>query len=1297
MSFNSTPYKSRPPPGQLGSTPFRSSSASKFRSSLVPTSRPSPARTPNPLPKPSKISNGARDLFRTSTPRTQRTTEFAPDLPAEATRLPASVRKFAPRKSVSSGMSNTASTEPFTMRIPSPDPDLTGQIVAQSVPDDPKRTGSVYADQFLARKCPSHFDELQRRQFFCILDLRRLKYAADEIFAKKDWKLNILNFAKEYEKSRGLIMLRYGLYEFKNVKPSSEVLKKWRAAHGLPSEPEEDQFSSPNRQRAGAAASTKRKAEEDLMPRDTTLMTSNANQNKRRNLAQEVDDPILAGPAPFKKTKRKADETEEADENKPNKQQKSTPSAATSLFANIINKPPNGGTSPSKPTSQTSTLFGISKSKNSEDSSFATKANPFQPTHSSLFPSPAKTNNVGTPSGSVFAAPNIGSAPITNTGNIFSYVPESSPSSSGDEDGNADDNETDSEPEPDSEEQGPSAAISTGTSTPPVQNGPSLFGASKTSNNTNIFGELSKSADQTTKGGLFGRVQIGANGQPVRANSGPDERQEGSLNQPWAADKQQTKTPAKGPGDYTFNPATTPISFGQPTSAVSKSSSSTDLQPSVESDSSEAKKPASIFGMSGQASSGLKPNTSSVFAPSGSTKPQSSEASVSIFAPQKPASASTSIFGATSTTSAAKSPSGGDEQTNEASVITKKQAVSVFDKLATSTFATSETKSLNSNVEDKVASSIPKTKDQAPSIFDKSFIATSAAQVKALSSSFETSSDLFNRNSNPLFGAAKDEKATSSVPPAKDQAPSIFDKSFIATSAAQVKALSNGSKSSSDLFSRSSNPLFGAEKANGTTLDSTKSIFGQPEKQASPDTTSNTGTLQMPNDENKENTGSVLGLKALASPTPATSIFGTQAASNSAAPSSALFGEKKPEEPTKPASSIFGSTSTANSPIFSFGSQPSSNSNTQSTSMAFGAGAGAGATPTPSVSFGALNSQPNGGGPNKVGFQFGNSAPSATSTPFTFGQSSAFGQSSSSGSGFSFTAGADKKVNNPFGSDKQTVNNPFAASQPGSQLSAPTLGGNSFTATPSSSFTFSFGQQPSSTPTAAPSSQGGGIFGGSAKTNGALGFNFTQASPGQGSQNSLDSKFPKAPALMNPSSHLQASGDGSTRANSPFPAPSSMGTTPVNGTPEPQAPHEDGQEAPQEQISLTEGGPGEEDETILHEVRAKAIKYIPVQQGDEDEGKSPWSTRGVGPLRVLQNKSTGAVRVLLRAEPRGHIALNKAILPDVEYKSKAKTVNFVAADDNGSGLETWMLQVKKPESAIKLAEVLEANKIANKK
>jgi len=115
------------------------------------------------------------------------------------------------------------------------------------------------------------------------------------------------------------------------------------------------------------------------------------------------------------------------------------------------------------------------------------------------------------------------------------------------------------------------------------------------------------------------------------------------------------------------------------------------------------------------------------------------------------------------------------------------------------------------------------------------------------------------------------------------------------------------------------------------------------------------------------------------------------------------------------------------------------------------------------------------------------------------------------------------------------------------------------------------------------------------------------------------------------------------------------------------------------------------------------LKFIPPGQGsdndEKDQGgktKSPWTTKGVGPFRLLKHKSTGGVRMLLRAEPRGHVALNRTLLPDVKYKAEEKYVKLTTSNDTGTGLETWMVQVKTKESAAALAEALEANKAANK-
>jgi len=123
-----------------------------------------------------------------------------------------------------------------------------------------------------------------------------------------------------------------------------------------------------------------------------------------------------------------------------------------------------------------------------------------------------------------------------------------------------------------------------------------------------------------------------------------------------------------------------------------------------------------------------------------------------------------------------------------------------------------------------------------------------------------------------------------------------------------------------------------------------------------------------------------------------------------------------------------------------------------------------------------------------------------------------------------------------------------------------------------------------------------------------------------------------------------------------------------------------------EQLDLTSGGPGEEDEEVLHEVRAKAVKFV------TKDGQSSWETKGLGPLRILKNKDTKAVRMLLRGDPSGNIVLNKGLLPNIKYEATGKTVKVMALGEKGEGLETWVLQLKTQEFADALAEVMEMNK-----
>lgn len=130
---------------------------------------------------------------------------------------------------------------------------------------------------------------------------------------------------------------------------------------------------------------------------------------------------------------------------------------------------------------------------------------------------------------------------------------------------------------------------------------------------------------------------------------------------------------------------------------------------------------------------------------------------------------------------------------------------------------------------------------------------------------------------------------------------------------------------------------------------------------------------------------------------------------------------------------------------------------------------------------------------------------------------------------------------------------------------------------------------------------------------------------------------------------------------------------------------------------MTEGL--EADEEVLHDVRAKVLKFVSAAEKSDDKpkSKSPWSTQGVGPLRLLKHKETNAVRLLMRAEPRGNVAMNRAVLPDMSYKADEKYVRMTTSNEKGDGLETWMIQVKTKDLAKGLAEALEKHKTLNKK
>jgi hypothetical protein len=257
-----------------------------------------------------------------------------------------------------------------------------------------------------------------------------------------------------------------------------------------------------------------------------------------------------------------------------------------------------------------------------------------------------------------------------------------------------------------------------------------------------------------------------------------------------------------------------------------------------------------------------------------------------------------------------------------------------------------------------------------------------------------------------------------------------------------------------------------------------------------------------------------------------------------------------------------------------------------------------------------------------------------------------------------------------------------------STTSPPTVNVTAPTPTKPTPFAGLFGSNTAPTPTGSPF----GVFGngGTVKPSSPASFtgifgNSSTSKPGAGLFAHLSENKPAAVGFA----------FGSTTGSSLF--PSTAGSTATSratspgGTTDGESNNEniDPEAEQHEQIDLASGGPGEENEEVVHQVRAKALKF---ELSKDSGGKNDWVVKGLGPLRVLKNKETGSSRVLLRADPSGTIVLNKGILGNVTYTASGKTLKLLTAGEGGQGLETWLLQVKTPAAAEELAGVLEANK-----
>ncbi len=179
------------------------------------------------------------------------------------------------------------------------------------------------------------------------------------------------------------------------------------------------------------------------------------------------------------------------------------------------------------------------------------------------------------------------------------------------------------------------------------------------------------------------------------------------------------------------------------------------------------------------------------------------------------------------------------------------------------------------------------------------------------------------------------------------------------------------------------------------------------------------------------------------------------------------------------------------------------------------------------------------------------------------------------------------------------------------------------------------------------------------------------------SSNTAFSANPTLQSLAPPSN--TASG-ATSRATSPGATTAESATESTAGNDEDALPKDD-------QVDLMLARPGEENEDVLFEVKAKAMIYDAASQGD-----SKWIVKGVGPLRVMKDRATGSTRLLLRAEPSGRIIVNAGLLNNMTYEStSAKAIRVPVPNAKGK-IDVYTFKVGKDDDAKELAGILSANR-----
>ncbi|KAL4994743.1 hypothetical protein BDV10DRAFT_176120 [Aspergillus recurvatus] len=119
---------------------------------------------------------------------------------------------------------------------------------------------------------------------------------------------------------------------------------------------------------------------------------------------------------------------------------------------------------------------------------------------------------------------------------------------------------------------------------------------------------------------------------------------------------------------------------------------------------------------------------------------------------------------------------------------------------------------------------------------------------------------------------------------------------------------------------------------------------------------------------------------------------------------------------------------------------------------------------------------------------------------------------------------------------------------------------------------------------------------------------------------------------------------------------------------------------PEPQVDLARSGAGEEDEDVVIETRARALKMA----------DGSWASQGVGYLRILKNRTTSRSRILVRADPSGNVVLNARLMKEIKYTVNGNNIQFLVPKAEGAP-EMWALRLKAGE-APKIGTAMDENK-----